>query len=85
MGSVTTIAHDRWPAQSTAMPPGTQLWVAFYYDFANMLRGTVVRNDTEPPYRMIIRLDDGRYIMDDECQYSEERPYSKDAPHAHHP
>jgi hypothetical protein len=59
--------------------------VAFHYDFAHMQRGTVVRNDVEPPHRMIIRLDDGRYVLPDECQYSEDLPHLKEPYHAYHP
>ena len=76
MGNVATITHDKCPTQSTHHPPGTQLWVMFHYDTAHMLRGTVVRNDSEAPHVMIIRLDDGRYVLDGECQYSEDRPHA---------
>lgn len=79
MGNVATIAHDKWPAQSKHHPPGKKLHVMFHYDTAHMLRGTVVRNDAETPHVMIIRLDDGRYVLDGECQYSE------DSPNAYHP
>jgi hypothetical protein len=32
--------------------------------------GTIVRDDNEPPWRTIIRLDDGRVVLASECQYS---------------
>lgn len=86
MGNVATITHDRWPQQSSGHPPGAQLWVMFHYDTSHMLRGTVVRNDAEAPYRMIIRLDDGRYVLADECQYADGPPRSnQETPHAIHP
>jgi regulation of enolase protein 1 (concanavalin A-like superfamily) len=44
--------------------------VAFNYDRSVITTGTIVRNDIEEPYRVIIELIDGRYILDSECQYS---------------
>lgn len=71
MGCVATIAHDKFPRQSAIHPPGTRLRVSFHFDTTYSLLGTVVRNDVEPPNRMIIALDDRRYVLDTECQYSE--------------
>jgi hypothetical protein len=70
MGNVATITHDRFPKQADILPPGTRLQVMFHYDTAHMLLGTVVRNDIEQPFRMIIALDDGRYVVSAECQYT---------------
>ena len=70
MGNVATIAHDRFPRQADILPPGTRLKIMFHYDTAHMLTVTIVRNDIEPPYRMLIALDDGRYVVGDECQYT---------------
>lgn len=70
MGNVATITHERFPKQSDILSPGTRLRVMFHYDDAHMLLGTVVRNDIENPYRMIIALDDGRFIVGTECQYT---------------
>lgn len=44
--------------------------MCFHYDTAHVLPGTVVRDDTEEPGKMIIRLDDGRVLLSTECQYS---------------
>jgi hypothetical protein len=75
MGNVATIRHDAFPRQSEIHPPGTRLWVFFHNDLAHILPGTVVRNDDEAPHRMIIRLDDGRYVLQTECQYSDDLPH----------
>ena len=34
------------------------------------LQGTILRDDVEEPFRTIIRLDDGRYILSTECLYA---------------
>lgn len=44
--------------------------VVFNYDRSVIATGIIVRNDVEEPYRVIIELTDGRYILDSECQYS---------------
>ncbi len=72
MGNVATITHDCWPEQSEYNAPGSRLFVCFHYDTKHVLQGEVVRNDAEEPHRMIIRLDDGRYVLGTECQFSGE-------------
>jgi len=67
MGCVETIRDDRFPKQGDFVGRRTKV-VFFYGDVEHM--GTVVRNDMETPFRTIIRLDDGRHILADECQYS---------------
>lgn len=69
MGNVATIAHDKWPRQGRLI--NQRVRVFFHYDTSHMLEGWVLRDDAEPPHRTIIRLDDGRLILTDECQYSE--------------
>lgn len=44
--------------------------VYFNYDTSQGILGTMVRSDAEDPYRGIIKLDDGRYILTTECQYT---------------
>jgi hypothetical protein len=68
MGCVNEIAHDRFPPQGAAL--GERVRVVFHYDTAHVLDGTVVRDDMAPPFRTIIRLDDGRHVLGTECQFS---------------
>jgi len=49
---------------------GKKVKVIFKYDKSVVALGTLVRDDVEEPFIGIIRLDDGRYILDTECQYS---------------
>lgn len=44
--------------------------VCFEYDTNEILHGLIVRDDMEPPFLTLIRLNDGRYIQTTECQYS---------------
>lgn len=69
MGIVPTIAHDRFPAQSTHV--GRRVRVVFNYnlEFPKLL-GTIVRDDYEIPHVSIIQLDNGKYILTTECQYT---------------
>lgn len=76
MGCVKTIAYDRFPKQRDKdykypyMAVGSRVKVCFHYDASKFCMGTVVRSDLEEPGETIIRLDDGRYLRDVECQYS---------------
>lgn len=67
MGSDETINHERFPGQSADV--GRRVVVAFGYNVQQVVRGKIVRDDTEYPHRTIIRLDDGRFVMGTECQY----------------
>lgn len=64
---VTTIDFDKFPAQGVFL--GMYVRVCFNYDTSRILLGRVVRDDKEEPGRMIIRLEDGRYVLSTECQY----------------
>lgn len=68
MGVVQSIGHSKFPKQGPRL--NKRVLVCFNYDLANTIRGVVVRNDVEEPYRTIIRLDDGRFVLDTECQYT---------------
>lgn len=68
MGAHPNIAHDRFPSQGPWV--GRRIYVMFNFDTANPLAGIVVRDDYQDPHRTIIRLDDGRYVLGSECQYS---------------
>lgn len=61
-------------ASSEAFPPqgrflGLRVLVRFGYAPPDW-RGVIVRDDTEAPGLLIIRLDDGRHVLSTECQYS---------------
>jgi hypothetical protein len=68
MGVVESIRADHFPRQSDRI--GKRVRVCFNYDTSMTVNGTVVRDDMEAPWRMIIRLDDGRHVLATECQYS---------------
>lgn len=67
MGCENTIDADRFPEQGAWW--GRRVRVCFNYDTSRTLLGLVVRDDAEEPGRMIIKLDDGRYVLSTECQY----------------
>jgi len=67
MGSHPAISKSRWPRQSTYLY--SKVSVCFHYDTTDLIPGTVVRDDIEEPFKMIIKLDDGRYVLSTECQY----------------
>jgi hypothetical protein len=65
---------DSFPTQGEQL--GRAVRVCFNYDTEQLVGGVVVRDDTEEPWRTIIRLDDGRHILATECQYSL-RPFTR--------
>ncbi len=75
MGCVNNIAYDKFPKQKDKdykypeYAVGARVQVCFHYDTSKYCMGTVVRDDIEEPYVMIIRLDDGRHILSTECQF----------------
>lgn len=69
MGSVATITADQFPRQGEMLNRRTK--VIFHYGGPELM-GTIVRDDIEHPFRTIIHLDDGRFIMSSECQYAPE-------------
>lgn len=70
MGYVENITHDKFPKQGSWL--GKKCKVLFRYGSDNEpeLMGVIIRDDVEEPFRGIIKLDDGRYILMTECQYS---------------
>lgn len=62
------ITHNTFPEQSSYV--GKAVKVVFHWDVQNRLHGVIVRDDTEEPYVMIIKLDDGRHVLGTECQHS---------------
>ena len=70
MGVVANVGFSKWPKQGTWLNRRTE--VCFSYDTGNTIMGTIVRDDAEEPGRMIIKLDDGRYVLSTECMHSPE-------------
>lgn len=68
MGVVNNISIKSFPKQSDKLNKRTK--VCFNYDTNNLIDGTIVRDDIEPPYVTIIKLDDNRYVNSSECQYT---------------
>lgn len=68
MGAHPAIGFDTFPAQG---PVGRRVRVCFHYDTRHVVIGIVVRDDGEPPFRTIIALPDGRYVLGTECVYAE--------------
>lgn len=74
MGCVDTISYYNFPKQADSSYKypelGRRVEVCYHYDTKNMHYGKIVRSDREEPYVTIIALDNGRYILATECQYS---------------
>lgn len=71
MGIVVNISHNTFPKQSPDL--GRRILVCFNYDLSRQLEGVIVRDDMEEPGRMIIKLDDERYVLSTECQWTYKR------------
>ncbi len=67
MGCEATITAGSFPKQGEYL--GRRARVLFHYQ-EPALMGTIVRDDVEAPFRTIIRLDDNRFVLASECQYS---------------
>lgn len=68
MGNVMTIDYKKFPKQGSFL--GKKVEVCFHYNTSQLIAGTIVRDDAAEPYCCIIKLDNGRYILSTECQYS---------------
>lgn len=71
MLSHPNVSHDKMPKQGRYF--GRRMSVIFNYDTSIRIGGKMVRDDIEEPGIGIIALDDGRYILTTECQYSPEK------------
>lgn len=69
MGVVTNVAAHIYPRQSADV--GRRVRVMFNYA-PPVIEGVIVRQYGVEPYRTIIALDDGRYVLATECHYSVE-------------
>lgn len=76
MGVVRTITYENYPKQKDCtyrfpeLAVGARVEVCYHYDWTKTHLGTIVRDDLEEPYEVIIKLDNGRYLRGAECQYS---------------
>lgn len=68
MGVVPTIGINKFPKQGGSIH--ARVSICFNYDPSKRIGGTIVRDDREHPYVTIFRLDDGRYVLATECQFS---------------
>lgn len=68
MGCVANIDYDKFPAQHDRV--GTDIIVHFNYDTSKAIKGKILRFDTEEPGCSIFQLEDGRVILDTECQWA---------------
>ena len=68
MSVETNIDIDKFPKQGRYL--NTRVMVCFDFDTSRIIHGVVVRDDAEEPGHMIIKLDNGRYVMATECQYT---------------
>lgn len=67
MGCISTIDYDNFPKQQSFI--GKRVEVCYNFDTTKVHYGTIVRCDKESPFKTIIKLDNGNYILDVECQY----------------
>lgn len=68
MGVHQAIGYEKFPAQGAHLDATVD--VCFGYATTRLVRGVVVRDDKVDPFVMIILLDDGRYVLSTECQYT---------------
>lgn len=68
MGVVQNVDYEKFPKQGEKL--GKKVKVAFNYVLSKALNGIVVRDDREEPGLTIIKLEDDRYVLSTECQFS---------------
>lgn len=69
MGVHPSIDFDKFPEQGKWLNVRTRVLFGYRDE---PIWGTIVRDDMEEPFRTIIKLDDGRYVLGTECQHSPE-------------
>ena len=68
MGVVNNVGTTEFPTQGSYL--NQRVKVCFRYDTSKTITGTIVRDDMEQPFVTVIKLNDGRYVLSTECQYS---------------
>lgn len=66
MGVKEGLNLDDWPKQGSYL--GKRVEVCFNYNTRRTIGGEIVRDDANG--LTIIKLDNGRYVLTSECQYS---------------
>lgn len=66
MGVKAGVSLDEWPKQGSFL--GKRVKVCFNYDMSRTIGGQIVRDDATGV--AIIRLDNDRYVLSTECQYT---------------
>lgn len=74
MGIEKNIDTNNFPKQYTTVENsmggiGRKVEVCFNYEANKTIPGVIIRDDKELPFRMLIRLHDGRIVLGTECQY----------------
>ena len=67
MGFHKNIDFEKFPKQGDQL--NKEVKVTFHYNTEKNLKGTIVRDDIEDPFLLLIKLEDGRYVRATECQY----------------
>jgi hypothetical protein len=67
MGVKANISATEFPKQGALA--GKRVAVSFRHDTARTIEGVVMRDDVEEPFLRVIHLDDGRMVLDTECQF----------------
>ena len=65
---MSKVSLMQYPPQGSSV--GARVVVCFNYDTLETVEGVVVREDMGEPWKMIIKLDTGQYVLSTECQYS---------------
>jgi len=68
MGVKANITATEFPKQGALA--GKRVAVCFHHDTSRVVEGLVLRDDAGEPHRRIIHLDDGRVVLDTECQFT---------------
>lgn len=74
MGIEKNIDTNNFPKQYTTVENsmggiGRKVEVCFNYKADKTIPGVIIQDDKELPFRMLIRLHDGRIVLGTECQY----------------
>lgn len=67
MGYHYNVDYEKFPAQGVFL--NKECKVCFNYA-DRTIKGKIVRDDMEEPFKTIIQLEDGRFVMSTECMYS---------------
>jgi hypothetical protein len=67
MGVKANISATEFPKQGALA--GKRVAVCFHHDTTRTIEGVVLRDDMEEPLHRVIHLDDGRVVLDTECQF----------------